>query len=92
MRFATAKKDMQPGEFLDGEGGYAVWANAIPASRSRSLGALPIGLAHNVKLIRPIKKDQIVTFADVELVNDLDVVKVRREMEAHFRPQDDVAT
>ena len=83
---ATAKKDMQPGEMLDGEGGYAVWANAIPASRSLALRALPIGLAHNVKLKRPIRKDQIVSFDDVELVNDLDVVNVRREMEERFRP------
>ena len=47
---ATAKKDMRPGEMLDGEGGFAVWANAIPAARSLSLKALPIGLAHNVRL------------------------------------------
>ena len=83
---ATAKKDMQPGEMLDGEGGYAVWANAIPATRSLDLKALPIGLAHNVKLKRPIKKDQIVSFDDVELVTDLDVVSLRREMEDRFRP------
>jgi predicted homoserine dehydrogenase-like protein len=83
---ATAKKDMQPGEMLDGEGGYAVWANAIPASRSLGLRALPIGLAHNVKLTRPVKMDQIVSFEDVELVDDLDVVQVRRDMEQRFTP------
>ena len=48
-------------------------------------GALPIGLAHNVKLKRAIKKDQIVSFDDVELVNDLDVVRLRQEMENRFR-------
>ncbi len=69
----------------------AVWANAIPATRSLELGALPIGLAHNVKLKRPIKKDQIVSFDDVELVNDLDVVAVRREMEDRFRPAAEAA-
>ena len=78
---ATAKRDMQPGEMLDGEGGYAVWANAIPATKSLALGALPIGLAHNVKLKRAIMKDQIVSTDDVELVADLDVVALRREME-----------
>src|SRR6478672_5584012 len=67
---ATAKKDMQPGEMLDGEGGYAVWANAIPATRSLDLRALPMGLAHNVKLKRPVKKDQVVSYDDVELVKD----------------------
>ena len=82
---ATAKKDMQPGEILDGEGGFAVWANAIPASRSLELRALPIGLAHNVKLKRPLKKDQVVSYDDVDLVNDRDVVVLRQEMENRFR-------
>lgn len=82
---------MQPGEMLDGEGGYAVWANAIPATRSLDLKALPIGLAHNVKLKRPIKKDQIVSFDDVEIVNDLDVVTLRQDMEERFRPGQDAA-
>jgi predicted homoserine dehydrogenase-like protein len=83
---ATAKKDMQPGEILDGEGGFAVWAKAIPAIRSLQLRALPMGLAHNVKLRRPIKKDQIVSYDDVELVNDRDVVELRQEMEVRFKP------
>ncbi|WP_211452213.1 NAD(P)H-dependent oxidoreductase [Collimonas antrihumi] len=82
---ATAKRDLQAGEMLDGEGGYAVWANAIPASKSLAIGALPIGLAHNVKLKRPVKKDTIVRFEDVELAHDLDVVKLRQEMERHAR-------
>jgi predicted homoserine dehydrogenase-like protein len=66
---------------LDGEGGYAVWANAIPAEKSLAVGGLPIGLAHNVKLKRPVAKDTAVTYDDVELVNDMDVVGLRREME-----------
>jgi predicted homoserine dehydrogenase-like protein len=72
---------------LDGEGGYAVWANAIPATRSLESAALPIGLAHNVKLKRPVAKDTIVSFDDVELVNDLDVVELRRLMETQFGKQ-----
>jgi predicted homoserine dehydrogenase-like protein len=83
---ATAKCGLKPGDVLDGEGGFAVWANAIPARRSLELGALPIGLAHNVKLKRAIKKDAIIGFDDVELVNDLDVVTLRRDMENQFRP------
>ena len=78
---AFAKRDLQPGEFLDGEGGYAVWANAIPASRSLAEGGLPIGLAHNVKLKRAIAKDQLVRFDDVELTGEADVVAVRHAME-----------
>ena len=78
---ATAKRDLKPGEMLDGEGGYAVWANAIPASRSLAVGALPIGLAHNVKLKRAVSKDTVVCVDDVVLERDLDVVALRQEME-----------
>ena len=88
---ATAKKDMQPGEMLDGEGGFAVWAKAIPATRSLALGALPMGLAHNVRLKRPIKKDQVVSYDDVDLVDDRDVVAVRQEMEQRFSTVQSVA-
>lgn len=83
---ATAKRDLKPGEMLDGEGGFAVWANAIPATRSLAMGGLPIGLAHNVRLKRAVAKDQIVSYADVELERDLDVLDLRREMESAARP------
>ncbi|RYX94386.1 MAG: flagellar biosynthesis protein FlgA [Comamonadaceae bacterium] len=82
---ATAKRDLRPGEFLDGEGGYAVWANAIPASKSLAIGGLPIGLAHNVKLKRAVAKDTIVSIDDVELTSDLDVVAMRQQMERETR-------
>lgn len=85
---ATAKKDMQAGETLDGEGGYAVWAKAIPAERSRALRSLPIGLAHYVKLKRPVAKDQTISYDDVDLTEHLDVVGLRREMEERFSGPD----
>ena len=83
---ATAKCDLKAGDMLDGEGGYTVWANAVPASRSLAAGGLPIGLAHNVRLKRAIAKDSMVRFDDVEFERDLDVVALRREMERASRP------
>jgi predicted homoserine dehydrogenase-like protein len=82
---ATAKRDLKPGEQLDGEGGYTVWANAIPATRSLSLRALPIGLAHNARVKRAVARDKIVSYDDVELTTDKDVVDIRRDMENRFR-------
>ena len=78
---AIAKKDLAPGDMLDGEGGYAVRANAIPAHRSLALRALPIGLAGNVRVKRPVARDTIVSYDDVELAEDGDVVALRRQME-----------
>ncbi len=83
---ATAKADLKAGSTLDGEGGYAVWANAIPAAKSLAGEGLPIGLAHNVKLKNPVARDAMVRFSDVELTSDLDVVELRREMERTMAP------
>lgn len=42
---ATAKRDLKPGELLDGEGGYTVWGKLQPAAKSVAMGGLPLGLA-----------------------------------------------
>ena len=64
---ATAKRDLKPGEMLDGEGGYTVWGKLLPAGTSVAMGGLPLGLAHNVKLVRPVKKGQSLSWADVAM-------------------------
>lgn len=84
---ATAKSNLNAGDMLDGEGGFAVWANAIPATKSQAIDALPIGLAHNVKLIKPVERDQIVSFSDVELVDNMDVVNFRKEYAKTMAPK-----
>lgn len=76
---ATAKRDLKAGEMLDGEGGFAVWAKAIPARSSKAANALPIGLAHNVRLTKDVARDQVVSMADVELVGHDDIVALRTE-------------
>ncbi len=79
---ATAKGDFDAGDYLDGEGGFKVWAKSIPASRATALKALPIGLAHHIKLKRPVKQDQIVTLDDVEITDDLDIFEMREAQNA----------
>jgi predicted homoserine dehydrogenase-like protein len=77
---ATAKGDFKAGDYLDGEGGFKVWAKAIPATRAAKVNALPIGLAHHIKLKRDIARDQIVTLDDVEIKDDLDIFEMRRAL------------
>jgi predicted homoserine dehydrogenase-like protein len=83
---ATAKRDLKPGEMLDGEGGYTVWGKLLPAAKSASMGGLPLGLAHNVKVVRPVAQGQSLTWADVAMDATTDAFKVRKEMEAMFAP------
>ena len=79
---ATAKRDLSAGEKLDGEGGYTVWAKAVPAVRARVMDALPIGLAHNVKLKNPIPRDTVVRMQDVDLPDIPEILDLRQEQYA----------
>jgi len=81
---ATAKRALKAGEVLDGEGGYCVWGKLMPAADSLALGALPIGLAHGVRLKTDIGEGQPVRWSDVEFDGTLDGVRLRREMEGLF--------
>ena len=83
---AIAKRDMAPGETLDGEGGYRVYGKLLPAQDSLAAHALPIGLAKGVHLTRPVAAGATLSWADVEPMEARDAVRVRREMEALFRP------
>ncbi|MBL8383508.1 MAG: Gfo/Idh/MocA family oxidoreductase [Burkholderiales bacterium] len=83
---ATAKRDLAPGEILDGEGGYTVWGKLFPAARSQAAGGLPLGLAHDLKVVRPVKAGQSLCWADVAVDESLAAYRVRREMEAAFAP------
>jgi predicted homoserine dehydrogenase-like protein len=78
---AVAKRALKAGETLDGEGGYTVYAKLIPAAKSLERGALPIGLAHHVKLTRDVAAGEIMAAADVTLDDNQEVVRIRREME-----------
>ncbi|MBX6375396.1 MAG: flagellar biosynthesis protein FlgA [Acetobacteraceae bacterium] len=81
---AVAKRALKAGEMLDGEGGATVWGKCVPAARSRAMGALPIGLAHHVRLLRDVAEGAIVTRADVALDPASEPVRIRAEMEAGF--------
>jgi len=81
---ATAKRDLAPGERLDGEGGATVFGKLMPAQASLATGCLPIGLAHNVVLKQPIAAGQPVRWQDVAFDDANPTVRFRREMESVF--------
>src|SRR5215468_6891723 len=64
---ATAKRKLNAGEILDGDGGFCVWGRQTPAARSLRENLLPLGLAQNVKLKRDISAGASLTWADVEV-------------------------
>jgi predicted homoserine dehydrogenase-like protein len=81
---ATAKRDLQAGELLDGEGGSCVWGKLLPARTSLEIGGLPIGLASRVPLVRDVKAGSSVTWRDVRIDESDATYRYRREMEQTF--------
>jgi predicted homoserine dehydrogenase-like protein len=83
---AVAKRDLRAGEELDGEGGFTVWGRLMPATASLASGALPIGLAHKLRLRNDIAHGAVVRWADVDADTADDAIATRRAMEQRFRP------
>src|SRR5246500_2784671 len=81
---AVAKRDLRAGETLDGEGGYTVWGKLLPAAASLAAGALPIGLAHRVKLKNNVAHGAVVRWSDVAFDATNDAIRTRKAMEERF--------
>ena len=56
----------------------------MPAAESLKVGALPIGLAHRVKLTKDVAHGDVVRWSDVEIDAKDETVVFRRAMEARF--------
>ena len=83
---ATAKRDLRCGETLDCEGGYTVWGKLLPAKTSQAINGLPLGLAHGIRLTRPVSKGATLSWDDVE-VHDSRAYRLRQEMVRLFSGQ-----
>lgn len=79
---AVSKRNLKAGEMLDGEGGYCVAGQLRPSRISVPMRALPLGLTGDIRLIRDVPIDTILTYDDVEIDENLNAVKLRRECEA----------
>ena len=64
---ATAKTDLEAGTVLDALGGYSTYGEAENSDVTRRERLLPIGLAEDCRLVRPVGKDQTLTLDDVDV-------------------------
>ena len=78
---AIAKRNLHPGEVLDGEGGYTVYGGLLPATMSLRQGALPAGLAHGARMAAPVNAGEIILRSAVRLDDSSTAVRLRRELE-----------
>jgi predicted homoserine dehydrogenase-like protein len=80
----VAKRDLKAGERLDGIGGFCAYGLIDNAVAARAVAALPIGLSEGCLLRRDIRKDDTVSFDDVELPRGLAAEVLWREQSARW--------
>ncbi len=78
---AIAKRDLEAGEALDGEGGFTVYGALVPSSRSLRDRLLPIGLARGAVLRRAVGGGDPVGRDDVEPLPESAALAMRAELE-----------
>jgi predicted homoserine dehydrogenase-like protein len=81
---ATAKIDLKAGETIDGLGGYMSYGLCENSHVVRGERLLPMGLAEGCRLKRDICRDQVLSFADVEVPTGNLCHKLRAEQDALF--------
>jgi predicted homoserine dehydrogenase-like protein len=79
---AFAKKDLRPGDQLDGEGGYTVFGKLMSAEKSLSGSILPLGLTGQARVVKPVAKDAALTYDCVELDTSKTAYRLRKELES----------
>lgn len=76
---ATAKRDLVPGEVLDGIGWYMTYGQCENATTVRAENLLPMGLAEGCRVVRAVPRDQVLSYDDIELPDGRLADALRRE-------------
>jgi predicted homoserine dehydrogenase-like protein len=76
---AVAKTDLRAGSVLDGIGGYTLYGECETTAVTSSERLLPIGVAEGCRVIRDVPRDQVLTYADVEVPANRLIDRLRSE-------------
>ncbi|HJQ97996.1 MAG TPA: SAF domain-containing protein, partial [Candidatus Polarisedimenticolaceae bacterium] len=82
---AVAKRDLAAGEILDDYGMYMTYGEAVNADEMCEKRYFPEGLVEGCTLVRPVKKDAVLTYDDVKLPPGRLADRLRAEQYRHFR-------
>ncbi len=81
---AAGKVDLEAGDELDAIGGHKTYGLAENSEIVTRDQLLPIGLAEGCRLKRPVPRDQVLTYDDVELPKGRVSDTLRQEQSSHF--------
>ena len=74
---AYAKRDLQPGDTLDGSGGRLVYGLIDRAETLQAEGVLPLGLAYGARVSEAVAADQPIPAGSVKVNEEAFVAKLR---------------
>ena len=74
---AVAKKDLAVGDMLDQIGEYCYRAWIMEAGAARTDGAIPCGLLAGAKVTTPIRKGELITYANASVPADSKIAVLR---------------
>ena len=80
----VAKRDLKAGEVLDSIGGFTCYGMLDNSDVCHAEDLLPMGLSEGCRLKIDIKRDQAITYADIELPPGRLCDKLRAEQNSHF--------
>lgn len=81
----VAKRDLKAGETIDGIGGYTTYGSIATAEETYKKGYVIYGLVNKkTKMLRDVKKGQLLTLDDVELDTSTQLYKTRKEQDAMY--------
>jgi predicted homoserine dehydrogenase-like protein len=82
---AVAKRDLRPGDELDGGGGYTVYGLSERAEVARRENLLPFGFAYEgTRVVRPVARDRALRWDEVEVDASSPLLAMRLEQDALF--------
>jgi predicted homoserine dehydrogenase-like protein len=82
----VAKRDLKTGEVLDGIGGFTCYGTIENADVCYVENLLPMGLSQGCRLKRDLARDQVITYADLEVPDGRLSDQLRAEQQAYFAP------
>jgi predicted homoserine dehydrogenase-like protein len=77
----VAKKDLVPGDKLDAIGEYTYRAWAMTYGEAQKARAVPCGLLEKGKVTKPIKKGELLTYANCAVDESSGIVTLRQRQD-----------
>jgi len=84
---AGAKRDLTPGESIDGGGGYTVYGYVENATTAAENDLVPLGLLNEADVIREVERGDPISYRDVDLSEDSVLYHLRRIEEELIEPE-----